>query len=214
MTTNQDRGNGAAGGGVDLQPAVEAEYLALAALLEPLSDEQWDTPSLCAGWRIREVAAHVTMPARYSQERFMAELRDCAFDFGVLSDKVAARDAALPTAELVAGLRSGTLHHFTSPDGGWPGALSHAVIHGLDMAVPLGAAGRVPPGTVTAVLDGLAAGGVAANFGVRLDGRGLRATDLDWSFGSGPELSGTAEDLVLALSGRTLPPGRLAGDPL
>lgn len=211
MTTNNGHGDGS---GAELQPAVEAEYLALAALLESLSEEEWDTPSLCAGWRIREVAAHVTMPARYDQERFTAELRACSYDFGALSDKIAARDAALPTAELVAGLRSRTLHHFTSPDGGWQGALSHAVIHGLDMAVPLGAAGRVPPARVTAVLDGLARGGVAANFGVRLDGRGLRATDLDWSFGSGPVLSGTAEDLVLALTGRTLPPGHLAGEPL
>lgn len=211
MTTTDNEAAEAAE--VEFRPAVEAEYLALAALLDPLDEEGWATPSLCAGWRIREVVAHMTMPARYSEEQFTAELRECAFDFGALSDRIAARDGALPPAELLAGLRSGTLHAWT-PRGGVHGALDHAVIHGLDAAVPLGRSGRVPAGTITAVLDHLAAGGVAEHFGVRVKGRGLRASDVDWSFGEGPELRGTGEDLALALCGRRLPAGRLAGDPL
>jgi uncharacterized protein (TIGR03083 family) len=193
--------------------AVEAEYLALAALLEQLDDERWETPSLCTGWRIREVVAHMIMPARYSEEEFNAELRACSFDFGVLSDKIAARDAALPASELVAGLRSPVLHGWR-PRGSVYDALNHAVIHGLDITVPLGADGRVPPGTITTVLDGLAGDGVAEFFGVSIEGRTLRATDVDWSYGAGPELRGTGEDLALALTGRTLPPGRLEGSPL
>ena len=83
----------------DLQPVVAAEYLRLAGLLDAASDAQWDTASLCAGWRVREVVAHMTMAARYSEEQFMAELRRCGFDFTRLSNEVAARDANLPTAE-------------------------------------------------------------------------------------------------------------------
>lgn len=197
----------------ELAAAVEAQYTALAALLEGMDEARWETPSLCAGWRIREVVAHMITPARYSEEEFNAELRACAFDFGVLNDKIAARDAVLPPAELVAGLRSPVLHAWRPRDS-VRSALNHAVVHSLDITVPLGAAGRVPPGTVTTVLDDLADGGVAAFFGVSVEGRRLRATDVDWSFGAGPELRGTGEDLVLALTGRTLPPGRLAGDPL
>ena len=78
----------------DLQPAVAAEFLALAGLLDSAAVAQWDTPSLCAGWRVREVIAHMTMAARYSEEEFMAELRRCDFDFGRLSNELAARDAA------------------------------------------------------------------------------------------------------------------------
>ena len=77
-----------------LQPAVAAEFLALAGLLDSAAVAQWDTPSLCAGWRVREVIAHMTMAARYSEEEFMAELRRCDFDFGRLSNELAARDAA------------------------------------------------------------------------------------------------------------------------
>src|SRR4249920_1644856 len=96
-----------------LQPAVAAEYQSLADLLAAAPDAQWDTPSLCAGWRVREVIAHLTMAARYSEEEFMAELRRCDFDFGRLSNEIAARDAELPASELVASLRSEVMQHWT-----------------------------------------------------------------------------------------------------
>jgi uncharacterized protein (TIGR03083 family) len=197
-----------------LQPVVAAEFVALAGLLDSATDAQWDTPSLCAGWRVREVVAHMTMAARYSEEEFMAELRRCEFDFGRLSNEVAARDAELPASELVANLRSDVMQHWTPPGGGWHGALNHVVIHGLDVTVPLGVPRRSPDATIRVVLDDLTAGGVQANFGTSIEGRSLQATDLDWSYGSGPALRGPAEDLALVLCGRAVPPGRLDGRPL
>ena len=128
----------------ELQPAVAAEYLALADLLGAASGAEWETASLCDGWRVREVVAHMTMPARYSEEEFMAELRQCDFDFGRLSNRIAARDAELPTEQLAASLRAGVLHHWTPPGGGYHGALNHVVIHGLDVTVPLGVPRRSP----------------------------------------------------------------------
>ena len=70
----------------------------LAGLLAGHRRGQWDTPSLCAGWRVRDVVAHMTMPARYSQEEFMAELSRCEFDFTRLSNEVASRDAGRRTS--------------------------------------------------------------------------------------------------------------------
>jgi len=102
----------------DLQPAVAAEFLALADLLDAVPGSQWDTPSLCEGWRVREVVAHMTMAARYSEDEFMAKLRACDFDFTLLSNQIASRDAALPTAELVANLRADVMQHWTPPGGG------------------------------------------------------------------------------------------------
>src|SRR5580693_8092574 len=95
------------------QPAVAAELTSLADLLDDATDAQWDTPSLCAGWRVREVIAHMTMAARYSEEEFMAELSRCDFDFGRLSNQIAARDAELPAGELVASLRAEVMQHWT-----------------------------------------------------------------------------------------------------
>ena len=197
-----------------LQPVVAAEFVALADLLDSATDAQWDTPSLCAGWRVREVIAHMTMAARYPEDKFMAELRRCDFDFGRLSNEIASRDAALPSAELVANLRSDVLQHWTPPGGGYHGALNHVVVHGLDVTVPLGVPRRSPDSTIRVVLDDLTTGGIHERFGMGIDGRTLLATDIDWSYGSGPPLRGTAEDLALVLCGRTVPAGRIEGEPL
>src|ERR1700752_5037272 len=111
----------------DLQPAVDAEFLALADLLDSATQAQWDTPSLCAGWRVREVIAHMTMAARYPEDKFMGELPRCAFYFGRLSTEIASRDAGLPASELVDNLRSDVMQHWTPPGGGYHGALNHVV---------------------------------------------------------------------------------------
>lgn len=193
----------------DLQPVVAAELLALADLLEEATEAQWDTLSLCEGWRVREVVAHMTMAARYSEDAFMAELRRHDFDFGRLSNEIASKDAELPTGELVANLRSDVMQHWAPPGGGYHGALNHAVIHGLDVTVPLGVPRRSPDGTIRIVLDDLTQGGMHQHFGTSVDGRSLQATDLDWSYGSGPALRGEAGDLAAMLCGRALPAGRI-----
>ena len=123
----------------------------------------------------------MTMAARYSEEQFMTELRRCGLDFGRLSNELAARDAELPPGELLAGLRSEVMQHWTPPGGGWHGALNHVVIHGLDVTVPLGVPRRPPDTTIRVVLDDLTRGGVDAHFGTSIEGRRLQATDLDWS---------------------------------
>ncbi len=60
----------------------------------------------------------MTMAARYSEDEFMAKLRACDFDFTLLSNQIASRDAELPTAELVANLRADVMQHWTPPGGG------------------------------------------------------------------------------------------------
>jgi uncharacterized protein (TIGR03083 family) len=191
---------------------VAEEYGALATLLEDAADEVWDAPSLCEEWRTREVVAHVTMPARYDAPAFMAELESAGGDFTALSNAVAVRDGALAAAMLVANLRSPTLHEWQPPGGGVSGALTHCVVHQLDIteAVPL--TRRVPDDCITRVLD-LVAAPVAPNlFGVDLSGVTLRASDLDWSVGSGALVSGPAQALALVACGRRLPAGRLKGE--
>jgi hypothetical protein len=144
----------------------------------------------------------------------MAELRRCDFDFTLLSNQIATRDAELPVAELVSNLRSEVMQQWTPPGGGYHGALNHVVIHGLDVTVPLGVRRRSPDQTIRIILGDLTAGGGHAHFGTSIAGRRLTATDLDWSFGSGPLLRGQAGDLALAMCGRTVPAGRLEGEPL
>ena len=187
----------------DLQPLLAAELGRLVAALTPLDEASWSRPSLCEGWEVRHVVAHVTMAARYDAERFGAELAADGFDFQAMSDRIAQRDGDLPPAELLEGLDSETLATFEQPGGGWAGSISHVVIHGLDVTLPLGL-GRVAGDDATRlVLDALVAPGDRSLFGVDLGG-GFRASDLDWQHGPAAGREGTAGELVALLSGRTL----------
>lgn len=188
---------------------IAREYLELADLLEEAPASLWDAPSLCAGWRTREVVAHMTMPARLSESEFMTELQAAGGGFTKLSNTVAVRDGALAPTALLAALRSPTLHRWEPPGGGHVGALVHAVIHGLDITEATGLDRRVPAETVTRVLALVGAGDL---FGVDLDGVELRATDLDWSHGSGHLVTGPAQVLALVACGRRVPAGKLKGD--
>jgi uncharacterized protein (TIGR03083 family) len=191
---------------------VAEEYRALADLLESGPATVWDAPSLCEGWRTREVVAHMTMPTRYTGPAFMAELEAAGGDFTRLSNTVAARDALRPVGDLLADLRAPSLHDWEPPGGGSAGALTHCVVHALDVieAVPLDR--HVPSGRIARVLDLLAGPDAPNVFGVDLHGIALEADDMDWSLGSGAMVRGAAQALVLVVAGRTLPAGRLHGD--
>ena len=152
----------------DLAAAIAAEYVALADLLEAADPVMWDAPSLCEGWRTREVVAHMTMPARYSGPEFMAELEAARGDFTRLSDTIAARDGALPAATLLSGLRSDVLHGWQPPGGGMEGALTHCVIHALDIMEAVPIERRVPEPRIARVLEIVAGPGSPSLFGVDL----------------------------------------------
>jgi uncharacterized protein (TIGR03083 family) len=179
----------------------------LADLLAAAPAAAWDAPSLCEKWQVRHVVAHVTMPARLTPEQFGAEMAAAGGDFGVLSNTVAERDAALPLDDLLAALRSPGLHAWQPPGGGAAGALSHAVIHSLDVTVALDRPAVAPQEAVCAVLDQLTAA-EGAWFGVDLTGVRLEAEDADWSWGSGEVVRADSGRLVSLLSARALPDGR------
>jgi uncharacterized protein (TIGR03083 family) len=197
----------------DLRGAVVAERREQADMLAALRPEQWDAPTLCEGWRVREVVAHTTMPFRTSLARTLVELVRAGGDFNRMADRRARHDAAtLPPETLVESLRANVAHPWTPPGGGVHGALAHEVIHGLDITVGLGLNRRVPPERVALVLAGMRPGNIRF-FGADLEGVALRATDLDWTYGTGTPIRGLAQDLLLVLCGRRLPPNRLEGEP-
>lgn len=191
---------------MNLQSGVAPTYDGLADLLASVPAETWDAPSLCEKWQVRHVVAHATMPARLTPEQFGAEMAAAGGDFTVLSDTVAARDAFLPVSEHLAHLRSPLLHAWQPPGGGAAGALSHAVIHSLDVTVALERPTVAPAEAVVAVLDQLTAANGAV-FGVDLTEVRLEADDADWSWGSGEVVRADSGRLVALLSGRTLPDG-------
>ena len=178
-----------------------AERARLVATLADLSPEQWAADSLCSGWRVREVVAHMAMPFRTSLPRFLGGMVRSRFDFNRFADHDARATAQRMTdEELLHVMRDNIDHPWTPPGGGKVGALSHDLIHGLDITVPLGLAGP-PPSRVEIVLAS-AGPKQLKYFGVDIGRLRLVATDADVSIGDGPTRLLTASDLVLVVTGR------------
>ncbi|MFI6004721.1 maleylpyruvate isomerase family mycothiol-dependent enzyme [Streptomyces sp. NPDC051366] len=197
----------------DIAAATAAERRELADVLDTLTPDQWDAPSLCAGWRVREVTAHMSMGFRYSVPRFAAEFAKACGSLHRMTDRTARRDAAAFTPyELAALLRDNAGHPWKPPAGGPTAGLAHDVVHGLDITVALGHPRRVPVDRLRPLLSAITPRGLRF-FGADLTGIRLCADDLDWSHGSGTPVHGAAQDLLLVLFGRRLPAGRLHGGP-
>ncbi|MHA6623801.1 maleylpyruvate isomerase family mycothiol-dependent enzyme [Pseudonocardia sichuanensis] len=178
-----------------------AERARLLALLEQLDPEQWSSRSLCAGWRTREVVAHMTMPFRTTPLRFATGMVRARFSFDRFADRAARADAAaMSDDELLAQLRDNIRHDWRPPGGGEVGALSHDVIHGLDITEPLGL--PAPPAErIATVLRGAGPRNLDY-FGVRPHGTQLVATDADVSVGDGRPVRMPVKDVLLVVTGR------------
>lgn len=196
-----------------IRAAVIGERTDLTQVLETLTPEQWEHPSLCVGWRTREVVAHMTMPFRMSTTRFLIGMIRARGNFDRLADRQARADTeTMSDQELLAQMRDNIEHPWRPPGGGAAGALSHDVIHGLDITVALGLPRVVPIDRIAIVLQETRGRNIKY-FGTNLSNVRLEATDLDWTFGDGKALHGRGQDLLLVIAGRRLPEGRLVGEP-
>ncbi|MGC5627763.1 maleylpyruvate isomerase family mycothiol-dependent enzyme [Georgenia sp. Z1344] len=171
----------------DTYDLLVTERTRLTELLAGLSPEQWRAQSLCENWSVREVVAHMTAHLIHPDEEYgSAEITSIA-DMNAMLDDWARSDAAARTdAELLELYRSGIESRWAPEGGGLEGALSHDVIHGLDITVPLGL-----PGPATDAVERAISGGGPENwgfFGVDLAGYRLVATDADVSVGDGERL--------------------------
>nr|WP_229858664.1 maleylpyruvate isomerase family mycothiol-dependent enzyme [Streptomyces poonensis] len=173
-----------------------------------LTERQWDAPSLCGGWRVREVAAHMSMGFRYAFGRTALELVRAGGSLHRMTDRLARRDAvALTPRQLAAALRDNARHPWRPPVGGLAAALGHDVVHGLDITVALGLGREVPEERLRIVL-GTVAPRTLRFFGADLADVELRATDLEWSYGTGSRVARPAQELLLLAYGRALPEAR------
>ncbi|WP_406333694.1 maleylpyruvate isomerase family mycothiol-dependent enzyme [Streptomyces zaomyceticus] len=201
------------GKSADVRAAIAAERTEPADLFDTLRTDQWNERSLCAGGRVREAAAHMSMGFRLSLPTMLGELVKARGNMHRMTDRVAHRDsAAHSTTALAAFLRDNAHHPRTPPVGGLTAALGHDVVHGLDITVALGLERRVPEDRLRIPLADIRPSGLKF-FGADLDGVRLRAEDIDWSYGSGSPVCGVAQDLLLPACGRRLPAGRLRGEP-
>ena len=186
--------------------------------LDELPDDAWDGPSLCPGWRVRDVVAHTILPERLSLVGGVVGLARAGFSLRRFLHLDAIRRGSAPLEELVASFRE-AIDRQVPPPGRTPQhLLDDLYVHASDIRRPLGL--TAPSGSVSydpAVLTGIAeAVAVDDGLGVpaRIEGLALIATDIPWTHGDGATVSGPIEALILAMTGRTVVHPELSGDGL
>jgi uncharacterized protein (TIGR03083 family) len=191
---------------------IERERLRLADLLDGLTPEQWESASLCTDWRIRDVAAHLSLVSEPPPPwTFVTNGVRARGNFHRLNTRLTKARAEQPTQAIVASLRRNAASRQLPVVTNYRNVLFDLLVHIQDTAIPLCAELRMP---VEAAQDGASrVWSMGWPFWARrrLRGLHLRATDSEWEAGDGSEVRGTTADLLLLLTGRTATLDRLSG---
>ena len=198
--------------------AIDLQRRRIADLLDQLSDEEWRQPSLCDGWTVRDVAAHLTlqqvglgagMVLAITHPRGLGSVNRMIL--------ITARSRAeRPVDQLIAQIRAmiGSRRHnvgVTSLE-----TLTDILVHGQDIAIPLHRELEMPTAAAataaTRVWAQRGRGKARVFDDVPIQGFRLTATDVPWSVGDGPEIRGPIAAILLLLTGRRAALPRLRGD--
>ncbi len=186
----------------DQWTTIAAERGALADDLAQLRAEQWATPSLCAGWNVEQVLAHMTSTAQMTPAKFFAGFMVSGFNFPRFAeDGISTHLGATPaqTLERWRQQRDST----KSPPGPKVTWLGETLIHSEDIRRPLGIRHDYPLDAVREVIDFYKNSDTLIRAKTRIAGLTLRATDTDWAHGEGPVVEGKLMDLLMAATGRS-----------
>jgi uncharacterized protein (TIGR03083 family) len=190
---------------------IDTERAGLADLLEDLSPAEWATPSLCDAWRVGDVAAHLTLAQMGLGGALVGAVRARGSFDGMIRD-TALRAASRPPAECARRLRAMVGSRRTAPFLTPLEPLLDVLVHGQDIAIPLGRTRRMP--TEAAATAAQRAWDLRFPFRARrrLAGFRLAATDADWAVGSGAPVEGPIAALLLLVTGRDAALDELTGE--
>ncbi|MGW0763375.1 maleylpyruvate isomerase family mycothiol-dependent enzyme [Streptomyces sp. NPDC002814] len=191
--------------------SIRTERAALAADLAGLTDEQWQTPSLCTELTVREVLAHLTAAASLNSVRWLAGVLRCRFDFD--------QQVAMRLAEQLGATPAETLARFqrvvpstTKPPLPVIAMLGETIVHAEDIRRPLGIGRDYPIDVVTRVAEYYRGSDLVVVAKGRVGGLKLVAKDGPFTTGSGLLVAGTTLALVMAMTGRATYCDDLEGD--
>ena len=188
--------------------AIDAQRMTVADLLKGLFADDLQHPSPCAGWTIRDVAAHLTLQqigpgsAIAMMIRWRGSLEQTIHDTACRRAS-ALKGATSPGRDWLVGTPSGLRSE----------TLTDILVHGQDIAIPLGRSLTMPPRAAAVAASRvlsmrwpppLPAAGKVAGFR-------LTATDTSWAAGEGPEVQGPMGALLLVCAGRLAALPQLAG---
>ncbi|MEV6165055.1 maleylpyruvate isomerase family mycothiol-dependent enzyme [Streptomyces sp. NPDC052052] len=197
--------------GAGVWPSIRAERAALASDLTDLTEEQWSTPSLCAGLTVHEVLAHLIAGASLNPVSWMAGVIRCRFDFD--------KQVAMRLAEQLGATPGETLERFrrivpstTKPPLPALAMLGETIVHGEDIRRALGIRRDYPIGVVTETAEYYQGSDLVVLAKGRIGGLRLVADDGPFTTGSGPLVSGRTLALIMAMTGRATYCDDLEGD--
>jgi uncharacterized protein (TIGR03083 family) len=220
----RDRGRD---GGRDHDPAaqpatgladlIRTERLALVDLLRTLPPQEWETPSLCRGWTVQDVAAHLAWAPVLGPLEAVTGLCRAGFRLNAFAAGSAVRWSRRGRAAILDQLRDNAANDAKPMGVPRIAALADALVHGIDIRRPLGRSREIPPAAFVPTADWQAGVRwpmtvpVGGSVRRRIAGVRLVADDLDWSHGHGPEVHASAEALLLVLTGRRVGRDELSG---
>jgi len=191
---------------------IAAERARLADALAGLPADDWDRPSLCGEWSVREVVAHIIATASMTPPRFFGKLAASGFSF----QRMVRREIDALTAqhgdEALVDLLRARVDARTAPPGPTTSWLGETIVHGEDVFRARGGYLDHPVAYVLAVADFYKGSNLLIGAKKRIEGVTLRATDADWWHGSGPVAEGRAIAIVLAMTGRKVALEDLSGE--
>ena len=195
----------------EIWSVVHNERQALIDDLAVLEADEWCTPSLCPGWEVHDVLAHLVDSAKTTRLGFVRRMVAAGFDFdrdnavGITREKAAAPEDTLSTFRAVRA-------HTTTPPAALATRLVEAFVHGEDIRRPLKIGRNYPPVHVAEALAYQVKTSVKIGGGKEsAQGRHLIATDTPFEHGDGPKVHGPAIALLLAVSGRPVGADELTG---
>lgn len=197
--------------GSDIWQVVLEERRVLIQDLEALPPQQWQTPSLCPGWDILDVLAHLVDTAKMTRLGFVRSMVSAGFDFDRANAAGVARERAEDPRRTLTEFRA-VASRTTTPPAPVATRLVEAFVHGEDIRGPVGIQRAYPVAQVVEALNHQLKTTVKIGGGKeRAEGFHLVATDVAFEHGAGDEVRGSAIAILMAVSGRRISDGELTG---
>lgn len=195
----------------DVWPVIHSERKALAADLDGVSTDAWGTRTLCTDWTVQDLVAHMTATSKITGASFFPKLIGSGFSLKRLQAKDIATERGTSPADTLSRFKA-QLDSTGRPPGPIETMLGEVIVHSEDIRRPLGIKHSYPTEAAVQVADFYKGSNMILGTKRRITGLTLRATDADWTHGSGPEVSGPIVSLVMAMTGRKPPLDDLSGE--